>query len=470
MWKKRFLPYSLDDKKAVSQKTQHDSLVEPGSSEAQDKQLPSPSAACNVTNKVKSIQSSPTVAPLPGPYWTQVPVTQHVVPTTTMYANPINHMNRQQLIVHDIEMERARKAYEMHQYLSMYGLYNYPRAPAPPMNLTTKDMMDERELHERYIQQAREMKSPDVKTEQKQYWKQSLASNVKTEGGSDTMKDVKGKNVTITDPMTNGTMLRRNSYKAVMKNGELVESQTGHLIVTHNISFNNNQEYVGSECPLDLSMKTGLSQTNANHYEIDFANNSPQPNQDNNRCINQVREIPKLLGTSKSEKKSTIEISPAVAKMTKVLPKIAPKPSSVNAIQPKDEVLGEDAEDSAVAVTDTVAISKDDIKKLFPFLKTTNTGSLVLWNFLWAILQDEKHKMIMTWISFSDLQFRIVNPSMLANLWGKVKQNPTMDWGKIKKILDLYQRKNLISIGPTDMEFTFLIVPRNVKEALGSGI
>ena len=74
---------------------------------------------------------------------------------------------------------------------------------------------------------------------------------------------------------------------------------------------------------------------------------------------------------------------------------------------------------------------------------------------------------------------------MLANLWGKVKQNPTMDWGKIKKvrnlctdkivnfhpsqILDLYQRKNLISIGPTDNEFKFLIVPRNVKEALGSG-
>merc|ERR1719158_2287106 len=334
------------------------------------------------------------------------------------------------------------------------------------MNLTTKDMMDERELHERYIQQAREMESPDAKTEQKQYWKQSLASNVKTEGCSDTMKDVKGKNVTITDPMTNGTMLRRNSYKAVMKNGELVESQTGHLIVTHNISFNNNQQYVGSECPLDMSMKTGLSQTNANHFEIDFANNSPQPNQDNKECINQVREIP----NSGTEKKSTTEITLAVAKMTKVLPRIASKPSPVKAIQPKDEVLDEDAKDSAVAVTDTAAISKDGIRKLFPLLKTTNTGSLVLWNFLWAILQDEKHKMIMTWISFSDLQFRIVNPSMLANLWGKVKQNPTMDWGKIKKILDLYQRKNLISIGPTDMEFTFLIVPRNVKEALGSGI
>merc|ERR1719317_1427193 len=57
-------------------------------------------------------------------------------------------------------------------------------------------------------------------------------------------------------------MSRRNSYKAVMKNGELVESQNGHLIVTHNLTLNNNQEHVDSDTPLDLSI------------------NSPQSNQD----------------------------------------------------------------------------------------------------------------------------------------------------------------------------------------------
>ena len=39
------------------------------------------------------------------------------------------------------------------------------------------------------------------------------------------------------------------------------------------------------------------------------------------------------------------------------------------------------------------------------------------------------------WISFQDLKFRIVNPSMLAMVWGRVKQNPSMDWEKIKKVI-----------------------------------
>ena len=31
-------------------------------------------------------------------------------------------------------------------------------------------------------------------------------------------------------------------------------------------------------------------------------------------------------------------------------------------------------------------------------------------------------------MSFPDLKFCIVNPSMLATVWGQVKQNPSMDW------------------------------------------
>ena len=29
-----------------------------------------------------------------------------------------------------------------------------------------------------------------------------------------------------------------------------------------------------------------------------------------------------------------------------------------------------------------------DVQKMFPELKQTNTGALVLWNFLWAILKN----------------------------------------------------------------------------------
>jgi hypothetical protein len=32
-----------------------------------------------------------------------------------------------------------------------------------------------------------------------------------------------------------------------------------------------------------------------------------------------------------------------------------------------------------------------------------------------------------------------VNPSMLAMVWGQVKQNPSMDWEKIKKVVETFE-------------------------------
>merc|ERR1712179_618934 len=278
----------------------------------------------------------------------------------------------------------------------------------------------------------------------------------------------------------NKMMSRRNSYKAVMKNGELVESKNGHLIVTHNLPLNNNQEYMDSDTPLDLSMKSELSQIQVKHFDTDsvFINN-PRSNLDKAKDINLARNVPSISFT-KSEKINNSDISSKITNMTKLLPRIAPKPSPVNvlapkpplvkAIQPKDEVLGEETKDQTIAETDPATLNKDEIKRLFLMLKTTNTGSLVLWNFLWALLQDENYKPVLSWVSFNNLKFRIVNPSMLATLWGKVKQNPSMDWGKIKKILDLYQRKNLIISCQIELEFIFKIIPKTVKDNLESAI
>ena len=190
-----------------------------------------------------------------------------------------------------------------------------------------------------------------------------------------------------------------------MKNGELVESQNGHLIVTHNLTLNNNQEHVDSDTPLDLSMKSGFSHMQGKHFDTDsvFAS-SPQPNQDDTRGINLVRKVPNL-GVAKIEKVDSSDISTKIANMTKLLPRIAPKPSPVKvtaskpslvkAIQPKDEVLGEESKDQPIIENDPESQGTDDIKELFPLLKTTNTGSLVLWNFLWALLQDENYNNIL---------------------------------------------------------------------------
>merc|ERR1719186_1003551 len=103
----------------------------------------------------------------------------------------------------------------------------------------------------------------------------------------------------------------------------------------------------------------------------------------------------------------------------------------------------------------------EDLKTLFPYLKNTNTESLVLWDFLWALLRDQNYQKTVTWVSFPHLKFSIVNPSMLANLFGQVKQNPSMDWSKIIMILDLYLRKNrIISVPTEEHEFTYCIVPK----------
>jgi len=347
-----------------------------------------------------------------------------------MQVNPINRIHQQQ-VIYDMEMDRARQMEEMQH----------------------KMMMEERMQHERYLQQAREMQVP-------QWWRKSMSGQGTGE--------VLVRCVKSDDGMMNKT-LRRNSYKAVMKNGELVEAENGHLIVTtHNI-----QAYMDNDSPLDLSMKTWASQTNTSQSKtVSGCTNNPQPNQEvgsiSATAINLVKAPPASPNHPIKSEELSESPSAAVSKIIKLLPKIAPKSAPEIAVPHKDEVLKELKNPGTAESSQPMESSKDDIKAMFPMLKTTNTGSLVLWNFLWALLQDEKHSKIVTWISFQELKFRIVSPDMLATFWGKVKENPSMDWQKIKKILDLYQRKSLLRSGVTDQEFTFLIVPKTVKENLDS--
>ena len=75
-----------------------------------------------------------------------------------------------------------------------------------------------------------------------------------------------------------------------------------------------------------------------------------------------------------------------------------------------------------------------------------------------------------SWMSFPDLKFCIVNPSMLAMVWGQVKQNASMDWEKIKKVVNTANKgiqscHFIFSLGPgpvPELEFTFLIVPMEI--------
>jgi len=222
-----------------------------------------------------------------------------------------------------------------------------------------------------------------------------------------------------------------NRYRASLKNGELVKDEKGPLVVTHNyipIFDNNNDTFIkDEEYPLDLSVKLEKQEIQT----IVEANLEPFDVNDSGYITNDISPCAVVDLTMKSIEEPTSNV------------------------------------DDDVVITKTVP---GELQIKYPYLKMTNTGALVLWNFLWALLQDANYTHITVWYSVVDLQFKIVNSNLLAKQWGIVKRNHSMDWRKIKKILDLYLRKNLIRVCSEEgMVYQFLIVPKHVKQnMLGS--
>ena len=106
----------------------------------------------------------------------------------------------------------------------------------------------------------------------------------------------------------------------------------------------------------------------------------------------------------------------------------------------------------------------DHLVARYPYLRLTNTGALVLWNFLWALVQDNTNAAIVRWVSITNLEFQIVDKMALAEMWGRAKRHRGMDWNKVRKILDLYLRKKLLKLcSARAMVYQFQIVPRHVR-------
>jgi len=102
-----------------------------------------------------------------------------------------------------------------------------------------------------------------------------------------------------------------------------------------------------------------------------------------------------------------------------------------------------------------------DVARMFPHLRTTDMGSIVLWNFLWALLADDNYQGIIKWIDRPTLSFRVLQPQALARLWGTVKKNRAMNWEKLMKVIDLYLRKNILKQGDDNMMFHFVLIPQS---------
>merc|ERR1719186_2125648 len=192
--------------------------------------------------------------------------------------------------------------------------------------------------HERYLRQARDMQMADLHAEQveRERFKRivaekEIADNVASREAS--------------EKMNNERLMERRSYRAVMRNGELVQAVDGYLMITDNVvvgtnvqapvytSHNNNTQ----DSPLNLSVKNQM--TIHHHSDTDSGyNRSPQTAQGPSTAMNLVTKDPSMQVATKFQSSGAIIILPPAqgVQFTKLLPKIAPKPpvGNVSALQP----------------------------------------------------------------------------------------------------------------------------------------
>ena len=89
--------------------------------------------------------------------------------------------------------------------------------------------------------------------------------------------------------------------------------------------------------------------------------------------------------------------------------------------------------------------------------------SITLWQFLLELLVGNQHSEIIQWTD-NDGEFKLTNPEEVANLWGKRKNKPSMNYDKLSRALRYYYEKNIIKkvMGQKFM-YKFVSFPEIVK-------
>lgn len=75
---------------------------------------------------------------------------------------------------------------------------------------------------------------------------------------------------------------------------------------------------------------------------------------------------------------------------------------------------------------------------------TGNNGQIQLWQFLLELLTDKHHRNAIQWLG-NDGEFKLVNPEIVAQLWGERKNKPTMNYEKLSRALRYYYEGDMIS-------------------------
>ncbi|CAH1796470.1 unnamed protein product [Owenia fusiformis] len=76
--------------------------------------------------------------------------------------------------------------------------------------------------------------------------------------------------------------------------------------------------------------------------------------------------------------------------------------------------------------------------------RTGNNGQIQLWQFLLELLTDKECREIIHWIG-EEGEFKLLNPEMVAQLWGQRKNKPTMNYEKLSRALRYYYDGDMIA-------------------------
>ncbi|KAK6172275.1 GA-binding protein alpha chain isoform X2 [Patella vulgata] len=83
-------------------------------------------------------------------------------------------------------------------------------------------------------------------------------------------------------------------------------------------------------------------------------------------------------------------------------------------------------------------------ERLSPGNRTGNNGQIQLWQFLLEQLTDKDCRSIISWVG-DEGEFKLINPEMVAQMWGKRKNKPTMNYEKLSRALRYYYDGDMIA-------------------------
>ncbi|KAG1689532.1 DNA-binding protein Ets97D [Nymphon striatum] len=79
-----------------------------------------------------------------------------------------------------------------------------------------------------------------------------------------------------------------------------------------------------------------------------------------------------------------------------------------------------------------------------PGNRSGNNGQVQLWQFLLELLTDKDQRDYITWLG-EEGEFKLHNPEVVAQMWGKRKNKPTMNYEKLSRALRYYYDGDMIA-------------------------